>query len=97
MEDVIKLIINYGASAIIVALFLYDWIKNKDKTNKTLEQNTKFLEEMKKTNENTSKSLELLQESMNRQYKVLEIHEERSKKIEKNIETIIERGSFNVR
>ena len=63
MNEIAQLIGNYGVSAIIICLFIYDWLTNKKKIQETLEQNAKCLEEMKNTNYNTYKSLEILQKT----------------------------------
>lgn len=60
MENIANLVANYGVSAIVVVLFVWDWVTNKKKITETLE-------EMKVSNANTSKSLELLQKSMENQ------------------------------
>lgn len=60
MENIANLVANYGVSAIVVALFVWDWVTNKKKITETLD-------EMKVSNANTSKSLELLQKSMENQ------------------------------
>lgn len=65
MENIVNLAANYGVSAIVVALFVWDWLTNKKKITETLE-------EMKVSNSNTSKSLELLQKSMENQEHTLE-------------------------
>lgn len=65
MENIVNLVANYGVSAIVVALFVWDWVTNKKKITETLE-------EMKVSNSNTSKSLELLQKSMESQEHTLE-------------------------
>lgn len=65
MENIVNLVANYGVSAIVVALFVWDWVTNKKKITETLE-------EMKVSNSNTSKSLELLQKSMENQEHTLE-------------------------
>lgn len=65
MENIANLVANYGVSAIVVVLFVWDWVTNKKKITETLE-------EMKVSNANTSKSLELLQKSMENQEHTLE-------------------------
>jgi hypothetical protein len=65
MENIANLVANYGVSAIVVVLFVWDWVTNKKKITETLE-------EMKVSNSNTSKSLELLQKSMENQEHTLE-------------------------
>lgn len=64
MENIASLIANYGVSAIVVVLFVWDWVTNKKKI-------TESLEEMKVSNSNTAKSLELLQKSMENQEQTL--------------------------
>ncbi len=78
MEEMLNLISTYGVSAIIVGLFLWDYISNKKKlaenqemiksTLKTVEETTTTISncliEMQQTNLNTAKSLELLQKQM---------------------------------
>lgn len=64
MENIANLIANYGVSAIVVVLFVWDWVTNKKKI-------TESLEEMKVSNSNTAKSLELLQKSMEYQEQTL--------------------------
>lgn len=64
LENIANLIANYGVSAIVVVLFVWDWVTNKKKI-------TESLEEMKASNSNTAKSLELLQKSMENQEQTL--------------------------
>lgn len=59
MEDIVRLIANYGVSIVIVALFLWDWFTNKKEMKDTLVV-------IKDTSINISKSLDLLQKSMDR-------------------------------
>lgn len=59
MEEIAKLIANYGVSIIIVTLFIWDWFTNKKDMNETIEV-------IKDTSINISKSLDLLQKSMDR-------------------------------
>ena len=78
MEEIMKLMGTYGVSFLIVGIFLWDYVVNKNKleenqemikaTLKTVENTTvtisKCLIEMQQTNLNTAKSLELLQKQM---------------------------------
>lgn len=59
MEEIAKLIANYGVSIIIVTLFIWDWFTNKKDMKETIEV-------IKDTSINISKSLDLLQKSMDR-------------------------------
>lgn len=74
MEEIANLLMNYGVSIVIVALFIWDWITNKKETKKTLnaiqvsnENIASCLIEMKSSNLNISKSLDLLQKSLDNQ------------------------------
>lgn len=95
MEEIIKMLSEFGVPLVIVALFLYDWITTRKDMQETLKQNSMCLEEIKntninnaETNKNTAKSLELLQKSMDNQYEFLQVHDKRCGNIEKNIEKI---------
>lgn len=59
MKEVVELIANYGVSAVIIFLFIWDWYINKKEMKETLEV-------IKDTSINISKSLDLLQKSMDR-------------------------------
>ncbi len=78
MEEMIKLIVNYGVSIIIIGLFLWDWLTNKKKANETLE-------EVKLANLNIAKSLELLQKTMDNQNEFLKVHDKRCEATAKSI------------
>lgn len=74
MEEIVNLLMNYGVSIVIVALFIWDWVGNKKDTKKTLnaiqtsnENIASCLIEMKQSNNNISKSLDLLQKSLDNQ------------------------------
>jgi len=88
MQEIGKLINEYGVSLVIVILFLYDWLTSRRNMQKTIEQNGKCLIEIQNTNMNTAKSLELLQKSMDNQSEFLQVHDRRCEAIEKNIEKI---------
>ncbi len=91
MEEMLNLISTYGVSAIIVGLFLWDYVSNKKKlaenqemiksTLKTVEETTTTISncliEMQQTNLNTAKSLELLQKQMESTDKKIDILLER--------------------
>ena len=86
MQEIGKLINEYGVSLVIVILFLYDWLTTRRDMQKTIEQNGKCLIEIQNTNMNTAKSLELLQKSMDNQSEFLQVHDRRCEVIEKDIE-----------
>ena len=66
MEEIAKLIANYGVSIIIVTLLIWDWFTNKKDMKETIEV-------IKDTSINISKSLDLLQKSMDRHDEKLDI------------------------
>lgn len=59
MKEIVELIANYGVSAVIIFLFIWDWYINKKEMKETLDV-------IKDTSINISKSLDLLQKSMDR-------------------------------
>ena len=74
MEELAKLITNYGVMIVIVSIFLWDYVANKKEIKRTLETMrdtnsniSNCLEEMKDSNRNMEKSLDLLQKSMDNQ------------------------------
>lgn len=95
MEELMKMLGEFGVPLVIVAIFLYDWITTRKDMQETLKQNNMCLQEIKntninnaETNKNTAKSLELLQKSMDNQYDFLQVHDKRCENIEKSIEKI---------
>ena len=74
MEDIAKILSEYGVTIVIVILFLWDWVENRKTTNKSLE-------EMAKANANTANSLDLLRKSSENQEKLLLEHDKRSLEI----------------
>lgn len=74
MEELIKMVDNYGVSIIIVVLFLWDWVSNKKIVSETLvaikETNSNIegcLERIEQNNANISKMLDLLQRTLEHQ------------------------------
>ena len=87
MEEIVKIVFNYGVGFGLCVLFIWDWITNRKDMVKTLEAIEKavtsingFLENVQESNENISKSLDLLQQSINTQDRKIDILIERSKK-----------------
>lgn len=78
MEEFVQLLGTYGVSAVIVGIFLWDYVANKKKSaenqeiikdtlstvDKTSTTIASCLKEMQQQNLNTAKSLELLQQQM---------------------------------
>lgn len=61
MEEVLKSIVDYGVSIIIVALFLWDWVTNKKSYTETLNQIKESNKNIAESNMNISKSLDIIQ------------------------------------
>lgn len=88
-----QIILNYGVSAVIIIVFIWDYVVNKKKNAENQEtikttlqvvENTtttisSCLLEMQQTNANTAKSLELLQKQMEGTDKKVDILLERRK------------------
>lgn len=88
-----QILLNYGVSAVIIIVFIWDYIVNKKKNAENQEtikttlqvvENTtttisNCLIEMQQTNSNTAKSLELLQKQMESTDKKVDILLERGK------------------
>ena len=86
-----QIILNYGVSAVIIIVFIWDYVVNKKKNAENQEtikttlqvvENTtttisNCLVEMQQTNSNTAKSLELLQKQMESTDKKVDILLER--------------------
>lgn len=86
-----QILLNYGVSAVIIIVFIWDYIVNKKKNAENQEtikttlqvvENTtttisNCLIEMQQTNSNTAKSLELLQKQMESTDKKVDILLER--------------------
>lgn len=87
LAQVGQLIGTYGVSAVIVIIFLWDYVVNKKKNTenqetikttltvveKTTTTISNCLIEMQQTNQNTAKSLELLQKQMENTDKKIDI------------------------
>ena len=87
LAQVGQLIGTYGVSAVIVIIFLWDYVVNKKKNTKNqetikttltvVEKTTTTISncliEMQQTNQNTAKSLELLQKQMENTDKKIDI------------------------
>ena len=74
METIVNSIMNSSVTIVIVAIFLWYYVKNKtrivnamDSVDQTNINISNCLEEMKKSNQNMEKSLELSQRSMDTQ------------------------------
>ena len=87
MEEIVKLVSNYGVGLGLCVLFIWDWVTNRRDMVKTLEAIEKtvtsingFLQNVQESNDNISKTLDILQQSINTQDKKLDILMERSRR-----------------
>lgn len=78
MNDLLKIISDYGVSTLVVILFVYDWIVNKKEVKNTLsvikETSTNMnniLEELKSGNENIASSLAIISKSVDNQKDII--------------------------
>lgn len=74
MEEIAQAVINYGVTAVIAVVFIWDWITNKKEMKESMStiRDTNImikdcLEEMKLSNSNITKSLDILQTSVDNQ------------------------------
>lgn len=78
MEEILKIILNYGAMAVMAGLFVYAWLQDRVKGQKTAEDNTRVLAELSESNKNIASALELLKQSFDKQNHVLDCHDKRA-------------------
>lgn len=74
MEELLKLITNYGITAIITALFIWDWVTNRKTVTDSIKEIAiansnceKYVQSLLKNSENTAKSLDLIQKLLENQ------------------------------
>jgi len=93
MEEITKLLFDYGIGFVIVGLFIYDWIANKTDIKKSLKQTEKALDEISNSSKNTTKTLEILEQNLNDQKNKLLTHDKRCEEtlnVSKQIKDILE-------
>lgn len=88
MTEIAEILSNYGVGAIIICLFIYDWLTNKKDIKNTLTQNNKFLTEINNSSSNTAKSLDLLQQTIDAEKQALLTHDKRCEEIQKIVKEI---------
>lgn len=64
MEDIAKLIFQYGGTVIMAVLFIWVFIQDKTKNNKMLEDNTKMLGALTESNNNIAKALDIISNNL---------------------------------
>lgn len=95
VEEVAKLIANYGALTAMAILFIISWLQEKKKTNalsKTSEElaktNSESLIVLSESNSNIAKTLEILQQNYDRQSECLRNHDNRVVEFKTDVEII---------
>lgn len=64
MEDIAKLIFQYGGTVIMAVLFIWVFIQDKTTNNKRLESNTKMLSALTESNNNIAKALDIISNNL---------------------------------
>lgn len=64
MEDISKLIFQYGGTVIMAVLFVWVFIQDKTKNNELLENNTEMLKALTESNNNIAKSLDIISNNL---------------------------------
>lgn len=81
MDEMAKMIFNYGGTVIMAVLFVYIVIEDRKKSDAQTSANTKLLQELTQSNNNIAKSLDIISKSM----------ETIDNKVDRNYEEIIRR------
>lgn len=78
MEEIIKLIFNYGGTVVLAALFIYMFISDRNELKEEKKNNTKVLKELSTSNNNIAESLNLLKTSIDINTTEYKQHDERA-------------------
>lgn len=84
MEDVLNLIGSFGGLVILAALFVWTFLKDRVK-------NDDMLSRIDKSNENIAKSIDAINNTTEVLKEYIIKHDERAKRIDDNVEEILER------
>lgn len=84
MEDVLNLISSFGGLVILAALFVWTFLKDRAK-------NDDMLSRIDKSNENIAKSIDAINNTTEVLKEYIIKHDERAKRIDDNVEKILER------
>ncbi len=83
MEDIAKMLSQYGGLVILAGLFVWTYFQDKNK-------NQSMLDRIDKSNENISKSIDAINNTTEVLKEYIIKHDERAKKIDDNVEYIKE-------
>lgn len=78
MEEFANLILNYGGTVILAALFIYIFIADRKDRKEEKENNTQVLKELSNSNNNIAESLNLLKTSIDTNTAEYRQHDERA-------------------
>ncbi len=78
MEEIVKLIFNYGGTVVLAALFVYMFISDRKELKEEKKNNTKVLSELSTSNNNIAESLNLLKTSIDINTTEYKQHDERA-------------------
>jgi len=81
LENILKFILDTGGLVVMAGLFVYSWIQDRSKTNKTLE-------ELSKSNVNIADALTILKMSYDLQREQMQEHERKTEIIQQDIKEI---------
>lgn len=81
MENILKFILDTGGLVVMAGLFVYSWIQDRSKTNKTLE-------ELSKSNVNIADALNILKMSYDLQREQMQEHERKTEIMQQDIKEI---------
>lgn len=84
MEDVLNLISSFGGLVILAALFVWTFLKDSTK-------NDDMLSRIDKSNDNIAKSIDAINNTTEVLKEYIIKHDERAKRIDDNVEKILER------
>ncbi len=84
MEDVLNLISSFGGLVILAGLFVWTFLKDRVK-------NDDMLSRIDKSNENIAKSIDAINNTTEVLKEYIIKHDERAKRIDDNVEKLLER------
>jgi len=77
MEELAKIIMNYGTSTIIIALFIWIYFDDRKNYKEEKKNNVEVLGQLANSNNNIAESLNLLKTSLDNQNNKFQMHDER--------------------
>lgn len=78
MEEIAKIIFQYGGTVVMAVLFVWLFIQERKDLEKERENNNSVLRELSKSNNNIAESLNLLKTSMDNTNTEFKQHDERA-------------------